>query len=106
MPPGVPWELDPASIAESLEIFPRTVLAGDMGTSHIVLAMLIADAQPKTLRIWRKSDQRIIEERTVTPDADGFARNGSKVCARASGTSTATSWALPELQRTQFDRQL
>lgn len=74
IPPGEPWELEPTGVAESREIFPRTVLAGDMGTDFIVLAIFIADKRPKTLRIWRLDDQRIIEERSVTPDENGFAK--------------------------------
>jgi len=70
---GVDWE--PEGIPESTDLFPRTVIAGDMGPEHIVLAVYVADKAPKTLRIWKDGKPRqVLDERTVEPDADGFVK--------------------------------
>lgn len=69
---------DPEAIPESLELFPRTVMAGDMSTEAFTVAAYVADAAPKTLRVWLpgpgEGEVVIVDERELVPDAQGFAK--------------------------------
>ena len=70
------WE--PEAIPESLELFPRTVMAGDMSSEAFTVACYIADASAKTLRVWLPGELPgevlIVDERELVPDEDGFAK--------------------------------
>ncbi|HGG56571.1 MAG TPA: hypothetical protein ENK31_02115, partial [Nannocystis exedens] len=65
-------EFDPASIDVDELLFPLAVMAGEMRPTSIMVAVFIADAAPKTLRIWRPSDDpalvELIHEEQVVPD--------------------------------------
>ena len=58
--------------------FPYAVMAGEMTTTSVLLAVFVADAQPRTLRIWRPTDTdgvvAVVAEMEVSPNADGFAK--------------------------------
>lgn len=84
--PAERW--DPEAIPESIELFPRTVMAGDMRADAFTVAVYIADAAAKTLRVWVPGEQPgelvIVDERELVPDADGFAKT------RVEGLSAGT----------------
>lgn len=63
-----------SELPESFEVFPRTVLAGDMTTTSVVIAIYVADGAPKTLRVWNRDSGDVAEERRVQPDAHGFVK--------------------------------
>ncbi len=72
-----PVEFDPEAVPESMELFPRTVLAGDMDTSSVTLAIYVADAAPKRLRVWQPADAgeiALVHDVDVTPDGDGYVK--------------------------------
>jgi hypothetical protein len=85
---GAEIPFDPTEIPEDLDVFPRTVLAGDMTTSSVVFAIFVADLAPKTFRLWRPGGTPgsviLVDERTVTPDADGFVKE--RIDALTAGT--------------------
>jgi len=69
---------DPEDIAYFPALFPTAVMAGEMKTSSVMIAIVIADAEPKTLRIWRKvgrpGEVDLVHEAMVFPSAEGFMR--------------------------------
>ncbi|HGG57561.1 MAG TPA: hypothetical protein ENK31_07180 [Nannocystis exedens] len=71
-------EFDPASIDVNELLFPLAVMAGEMRPTSIMVAVFIADAAPKTLRIWRPSDDpalvELIHEEQVVPDSEGYTK--------------------------------
>ena len=73
-----PVDFDPEAIPESTDLFPRTVMAGDMDPTSMTVAMYIADAAPKRLRVWQPTgDDGMVDllfDEDVTPDADGFVK--------------------------------
>jgi alkaline phosphatase D len=58
--------------------FPYAVMAGEMKPTSVLLAVFIADAQPRTLRIWKPAAAdgvvAVVAEMEVSPNADGFAK--------------------------------
>jgi len=85
---GAPIDWDPQAVPESLRLFPRTVMAGDMVVDAFVVAIYIADAAPKTLRVWQPAADGqqvvLVDEQTLEPDLDGFAK--TRVEGLSSGT--------------------
>lgn len=69
---GSGW--DPEAIPEDIDLFPRTVMAGDMLEDSFTVALFIADAQPKLLRVWLPETEEVVVETELVPDAEGFAK--------------------------------
>ncbi|MCA9661012.1 MAG: alkaline phosphatase D family protein [Myxococcales bacterium] len=71
-------EFDPESIALDEVLFPLAVMVGEMKTTSVMFAVFVADASPKTLRIWRTTDDPgvvdMIHEEEVVPDAEGYTK--------------------------------
>ncbi len=71
-------EFDPAAIDVDDLLFPLAVMAGEMRPTSVMVAVFIADAAPKTLRIWRPSDDpalvELIHEEQVEPDSEGYTK--------------------------------
>jgi len=67
---------DPAAVALDASLFPCAVMAGEMRPTSVMIAVYIADAAPKTLRVWRPgevaSEVELVHASMVTPSADGF----------------------------------
>lgn len=72
----------PADVPEDTSIFPRTVIAGEMKPTSVMLAVLAADKAPVTLRMWAHAKGEplgaagveVVHEQACTPDADGFIK--------------------------------
>lgn len=75
---GFEEEFDAEAIPEDAAVFPYAVMAGEMQTESVLLAIQIPDAEPKLLRVWRpvepKGTVRVIAEIEVVPNADGYAK--------------------------------
>lgn len=82
LPPDLPEEpgdrvdFDPAAVPESVELFPRTPMAGEMKAESFWVAGHIASAEALTLRVWQPSEVEgevfLIDEQAIAPDANGF----------------------------------
>ena len=79
--PGERIDFDAASIPESLDLFPRTPIAGEMKTKSFFVSGFVAlDALPEghevVARVWQDTENPgevfSIAEATVVPDARGF----------------------------------
>ena len=72
--PGLPW--DPEAIAESIEVFPRTPMAGEMKPESFLIAGHVATGDPVTVRVWQpgasEGEVDLVFEQAVTPDENGF----------------------------------
>mgnify|MGYP002777732866 CR=1 FL=1 len=72
----------PASVPEDPVLFPRTVIAGEMKPTSVMLAVLAADRGEVTLRIWPHTsgapvgagEVELVHEQVCTPDPDGFIK--------------------------------
>lgn len=72
----------PDNIPEDLAIFPRTTIAGEMKPTSVMLAVLAADKQAVTLRMWPHTkgepvgagEAEVVHEQVCSPDADGFIK--------------------------------
>jgi phosphodiesterase/alkaline phosphatase D-like protein len=72
----------PDSVPEDAVLFPRTVLAGEMKPTSVMLAVLAADRGEVTLRLWPHAKGapvgadavEVAHEQVCTPDADGFIK--------------------------------
>jgi len=75
---GEEFRFEPDRVPEDIDMFPRTVMAGEMKPSSVLLAIYIDDAEPKTLRLWRESQIEgniiLVQEAEVVPDTDGFVK--------------------------------
>ncbi|MBL4687383.1 MAG: alkaline phosphatase D family protein [Nannocystaceae bacterium] len=75
---GEEFPFEPGGVPEDQDMFPRTVMAGEMQPDSVLLAIYIDDAQPKSLRLWRESQIEgniiLVHEADVVPDDDGFAK--------------------------------
>lgn len=71
-------EFDAEALPLDDEIFPLAVMAGEMKPTSVMLAVTIADAAPKRLRVWRTTDDpaviELVHEAEVVPSPEGFAR--------------------------------
>ena len=71
-------EFDPESVELNETLFPLAVMVGEMKPTSVMVAIFIADAAPKLLRIWRQSDEpglvELIHEEEISPDEDGYAK--------------------------------
>jgi phosphodiesterase/alkaline phosphatase D-like protein len=69
---------DPDAIAQDDAAFPYALMAGEMHTTSVLLAVQIPDAQPKLLRVWRPADEPgmvwLVLEAEVVPTGDGYAK--------------------------------
>lgn len=69
---------DPEAIPLDDETFPLAVMAGEMKPTSIMVTVFIADGAPKTLRIWRKSQEdgfvELIHEAPMIPTPEGYAK--------------------------------
>jgi hypothetical protein len=67
---------DPEAVLLDAELFPCAVMAGEMRPESVRISVFIADAAPKTLRVWRAGavvgEVELVHASTVTPSADGF----------------------------------
>lgn len=71
-----PVDLDPRAVPESVELFPRTVIAGEMRETSFMVACFVSDAQAVVLRVWLPTDDpqqvALVHEEIIEPDANGF----------------------------------
>lgn len=74
--PGERIAFDPAAVPESIELFPRTPIAGEMKAASFWVAGFVSTAEPITLRVWQPSETEgevfLVFEQQVTPDSRGF----------------------------------
>ncbi|MCA9652139.1 MAG: alkaline phosphatase D family protein [Myxococcales bacterium] len=74
--PGVPF--DPAAIPESVELFPRTPMAGEMKPSSFMIAGYVETGEDVTVRVWQpgavEGEVHLRLDVLVTPDANGFLK--------------------------------
>ncbi len=77
-PDGFEEDFDAEAIPADDATFPLAVLAGEMQPESIMLSIFIADAEPKTLRVWREAETEgtvvVVAEQEVQPDANGYAQ--------------------------------
>lgn len=75
---GATQLFDPEAVALDELLFPCTVMAGEMRPTSVMIAAFIADAAPKTLRVWRTGGEAgevvLAHSSVVTPSAAGFAK--------------------------------
>jgi len=75
---GQAIDFDPDLIPLDELAFPTAIMAGEMKPTSAMIACVIADAAPKTLRIWRPGDAPgqalLVHESLVAPTADGFSK--------------------------------
>ena len=70
-------DFDPEAIAESVETFPRTVMAGEMQADSFMVAGFVSDGEDVDLHVWEYGDDNAVEfvhSETITPDAHGFLK--------------------------------
>jgi alkaline phosphatase D len=71
-------EFAPDDIPQDDSVYPLAVMAGEMKPESAVLAIFIADGDPKTLRVWQPGPDagtvNLLVETSVEPDADGYAK--------------------------------
>lgn len=74
--PGERIAFDPGAIPESVDLFPRTPIAGEMKPASFWVAGYVETAETITLRVWQPSEVDgevfLVFEEQVTPDAGGF----------------------------------
>ena len=74
--PGVPF--DPAAIPESVELFPRTPMAGEMKPASFMIAGYVETGEDVTVRVWQpgavEGEVHLRLDVLVTPDANGFLK--------------------------------
>ena len=85
---GCTPDFEPETIPESVELFPRTPIAGDMTDSRIVIVFYVADDSPVTLRLWTAGD--VVIDQRIEPSGDGF----HKVMAHGLESETAYQYAV------------
>jgi len=72
----------PADVPEDVDLFPRTVIAGEMKPTSVMFAVLAADKAEVTLRLWSHAKGEpvgaagveVVYEQACSPDADGFIK--------------------------------
>lgn len=71
-----PTAFDPEGVPESVELFPRTPIAGEMKPASFWVAGHVTTAEEITLRVWQPSEVPgevfLAAEQRVTPDSRGF----------------------------------
>lgn len=79
-PPDLPGEpsipFDPQAVPESVELFPRTPMAGEMKPESFWIAGHVATAEAITVRVWQPAalagEVHLAFEQVVMPDPRGF----------------------------------
>lgn len=72
----------PADVPEDAAVFPRTVIAGEMKPTSVMLAIFVATREQVTLRMWEHAKGAALgaaavepaHEQVLVPDADGFVK--------------------------------
>lgn len=71
-------DFDPDSLPIDAQTFPLAVMAGEMKPTSVMLTAAIADAAPKTLRVWRTTDTPgvvdLVHEAEVVPSPEGLVK--------------------------------
>lgn len=73
---GDPLDFDPESVPLDETLFPRAVLAGEMKPTSFMVAGYVANAEPQTLRVWRRRDDVLESVASVPaePTEAGFVK--------------------------------
>lgn len=77
--PGEGLAFDPAAVPESVDLFPRTPIAGEMKAASFMVAGYVETGETITLRVWQPGDVEgevlLAFEAEITPDQRGYFKH-------------------------------
>lgn len=67
---------EPEAVPESMEVFPRTPIAGEMKPTSFLVAGFVASGDAVSLRVWQRAGAvaKLVWDQQVTADARGFLK--------------------------------